>query len=212
MEATCRPWTVRPDRAALLIIDMQNAFVEKGGSLEIPMARQCVPRIKKLLNACRSLAVPVIYTVSAHYIGDVMVSPLELAYQPQLRDKFIVPGSHVDQVFAELAPQPGDHIVRKYRFDAFYNTNLETLLHTLKYPDCIDTLIITGTVTNICCESTARSAYMRDYKVAFTSDATGGLDRESHEATLRIMGRCFARVMQVDEIIAEMQSSREQSF
>lgn len=199
-----KPWVIRPEKTALLVIDMQNAFVEKNGLLEVPMARKIVPNIRKLLSVSRALDLPVIYTISAHYIDNVMISPLELAYQPELEDKLIVPDSHEDQIYKELAPASGDYVIRKYRFDSFYGTNLETLLNTVRYPERIDTLIITGTVTNICCESTARSAYMRDYKVAFTSDGTGGLDASSHEATLNILGRCFARVMTIEEIIAEV--------
>lgn len=199
------PWPICAEKTAVLVIDMQNAFIEENGSLEVLMARGIVPNIEKLLRTSRTLNIPVIYTKAAHYIDGEMISPLELVYQPELKDKFIVPGSHEDQIYEELAPEKSDYIIRKYRFDAFHGTELETLLHTIRYPYCIDTLIISGTVTNICCESTARSAFMKDYKVVFASDGTGGLDIESHEATLKIMGRCFARVMTIDEIIAELQ-------
>ena len=198
------PWRIMRDKTALLVIDMQNAFVEEGGPLEVPMARACVPAIQKLLAACRQLGIPVIYTVSSHYVDGVLVSPLELAYQPELKARLIKPGTHAYEIYASLAPRPGDFVLQKHRFDAFYNTNLDTLLHTMRFPTVIDTVIITGTVTSICCESTARSAFMRDYKVAFASDGTGGLDADSHNATLRILGRCFARVMTVDEIIGEL--------
>jgi nicotinamidase-related amidase len=206
MSADRKPWTLEKDRTALLIIDMQNAFTEPGGSLEVPMAREVIPNIKRLAERCRMFGMPVIYTVSAHYVDDVLVSPLELAYQPHLDGRLIRPGSHGDEICSELSPEASDFVVRKYRFDAFYGTNLETLLRTLRYPAAIDTLIITGTVTNICCESTARSAFMRDFKVAFLADATGGLDDQSQQATLNILGRCFARIMTVDEVLTELES------
>ena len=163
-----------------------------------------MPNVKKLVGVARSAEVPIIYTKAAHYIDGVMVSPLEAAYQPELENKFIVPGSYDDEICEELKPEESDHVIRKYRFCSFHGTELETLLNTINYPCAIDTLIITGTVTNICCESTARTAFMKDYKVAFTSDGTGGLDQRSQDATLEIMGRCFARVMTVEEIIEEM--------
>ncbi|ESZ43051.1 hypothetical protein X732_08380 [Mesorhizobium sp. L2C066B000] len=82
----------------------------------------------------------------------------------------------------------------------FHNTQLETVLRNIRGAGRVDTVIIIGTVTSICCESTARSAFMREYKVAFISDANGGLDEASHNATLDIIGKVFGRVMTVAEL------------
>lgn len=89
----------------------------------------------------------------------------------------------------------------KHRYDAFYNTRLETVLRNMRGPGVVDTVIIIGTVTNICCESTARSAFMRDFRVAFVGDANGGLDDASHEATLAIIAKVFGRVMTARELV-----------
>src|SRR6185437_13315226 len=100
-------------------------------------------------------------------------------------------------------PLPGEVIITKHRYDAFYNTQLETIINNIRGMNEVDTVIIIGTVTNICCESTARSAFMRDYKVAFISDANGGLDEMSHNATLSIIGKVFGRVMTVAELAGQ---------
>jgi nicotinamidase-related amidase len=68
----------------------------------------------------------------------------------------------------------------------------------------VDTVIIIGTVTNVCCESTARSAFVRDFKVAFISDANGGLDKQSHEATLCTISKVFGRVMSTEELLEQL--------
>jgi nicotinamidase-related amidase len=80
-------------------------------------------------------------------------------------------------------------------------------MHCHRNSSQVDTVIIIGTVTDICCESTARSAFMRDYKVAFISDANGGLDVASHNATLEIIGRVFGRVMTAGELIEQLRNA-----
>lgn len=204
MAETVRPaWQFDANRAALLVIDMQRDFVEEGAIAEVAMARERIPAMARVIAACRAAGIPVVYT--RHTLSDdYEVSPLEVAYQPWLKDKGLRPGTRGVGIVQELAPQAGDTVIVKHRYDAFHDTPLQTILRNLRGPNVIDTLIVTGTVTSVCCESTARSAFMRDYKVAFISDANGGLDLASHEATLSIMARVFARVMSVDELLAEM--------
>jgi nicotinamidase-related amidase len=198
-------WTVRPGRCALLVIDMQNDFVREGGVMEVPLARQCLPNIRLLVAAARSSGIPVIFT--QHVLYDTFdVSPLETALQPRLKKEGMRDGSHGAQIVEELRPRPDEFVIRKHRYDAFYNTNLETILRTAWGLNTVDTLIITGTVTSICCESTARSAFMRDFKVVFASDANGGLDEASHAATLKIISRVFGRVASTGEIMQEIKA------
>lgn len=197
------PWVFNPEKAALLVIDMQNDFIEEGAVLEVPMARKRVPNIKRLIETCRKVGVPVIYTAHVHFTN-LIDSPLELAYFPELQEKGLREGTHGVEIHFEIAPHPGDIIVKKHRYDAFYNSDLDTILRTVRGLNVVDTVIITGTVTNICCESTACSAFMRDYKVVFVSDATGALDETSHDATTKIMGLAFARLMSTEEIAREL--------
>ncbi|MGO4712639.1 isochorismatase family protein [Bradyrhizobium sp. 2TAF24] len=195
-------YAIDPARCALLIVDMQNDFVREGAIMEVAMARRFLPAMQAVQAHCRALGIPVLYT--AHVLSDAFdVSPLEVALQPRLRVGGMRPGTDGIEVVAELTPQPDEVVIHKHRFDAFYNTRLDTVLRNIRGPGVVDTLIIIGTVTNICCESTARSAFMRDYKVLFISDANGGLDDASQQATLRIIGSVFGRVLSTADFIKQ---------
>jgi ureidoacrylate peracid hydrolase len=196
------PWRFDRNRAALLVIDMQRDFVNAGAIMEVPMARARIPEMQRIIECCRADGVPVFFT--RHVLSNRFdISPLETAYIPKLRSSGMREGTPGAEVIPELAPRDGETVIAKHRYDAFYNTPLDTALRNVRGPGVVDTVIIVGTVTNICCESTARSAFMRDYKVAFVSDANGGLDEASHDATLEIIGKVFGRVMSTDELLAE---------
>ena len=199
------PWEFKKEKAVLLVIDMQNDFVNEGAVMEVPMARKFLPNMQRLITQCRSNSVPVIFTRHILY-DDYDVSPLETAYNPMLKKQGMREGTKGSEIVEELAPIDNETIIKKHRYDAFYNTNLETILRNIKGSSNVDTVIICGTVTNVCCESTARSAFMRDFKVLFVSDANGGLDEMSHEATLTILGKVFARVLDTDQLLAELKN------
>jgi len=207
-------WEFQAERCALLVIDMQNDFVRAGAIMEVPEAKHQLPHIKKLIDTCRSIDIPVIYTV---HQTDPCFNPLEIATFPHLKDGGMRIGTDGIEVVSELAPREGEYVLRKRRYSAFYQTDLEIILRNLKRKDAssdsaiklpnsehaetlpIDTLIICGTVTNICCESTARDAYFRDYKVVFGSDVCSALNKAAHQATLANM-ELFGRVMSGAEI------------
>ena len=196
------PWSFDKDRAALLVIDMQKDFVDEGAIMEVAMARHRIPAMRQVIDRCREAGIPVIYT--RHVLSDRFeVSPLETAYQPKLKATGMRDGTAGIEIVPELAPLTHETVISKHRYDAFHNTQLETLLRNIRGAGQVDTVIVIGTVTNICCESTARSAFMRDFKVALISDANGGLDEASHDATLEIIGRVFGRVMSASELIEQ---------
>lgn len=194
------PWQLDPESCALLVIDMQNDFVREGFPMEVPMARSRLPAIRTLVHACRATRVPVVYTRHV-LLTSYDVSPLETAYQPRLREAGLREGTYGAEIVDELRPDPGETVIRKHRYDAFHNTPLQTVLATLRGLNRVDTLIISGTLTEVCCESTARSAFMRDYKVAFVSDATGALSDTAQEATLHAIGSFFGRVLTTAEVL-----------
>ncbi|HHU76102.1 MAG TPA: cysteine hydrolase [Firmicutes bacterium] len=202
------PWRIDRRRCALLVIDMQNDFVEPGGVLEVPMARKFVPNIKRILDCCRNIDVPVIFTQHTLTEG-YHISPLEAAYNPVLFEQGMREGSHGVAIYDDLAPINGETVIKKHRYDSFHNTQLESILRSRKGYGVIDTVIITGTVTNICCDSTARGAYMRDFKVVMVSDSCGGLDEQSQRATLEIIGSVFGRVMDTEGIINALMEGEE---
>ena len=114
-------------------------------------------------------------------------------------------GSPESEVHPELTPQDGEKEILKHRYSAFYNTDLETILRCLKIED----LVITGIMTNMCCESTARDAYFRDYRVFFLADGTGSITEEMQIASLLNLAFGFAWVTTVDAIQTHLRNTEE---
>jgi len=173
-------WPLKKDKTALLVIDMQNDFVLENAIMEVKEAKKQVPKIKALIDKCRKLEVPVIFTV---HETDPLLCPLEIVAFPHLINAGMRKGTKGIEVIDDLKPKKDEKIVRKHRFSAFYQTDLELVLKSLK----VDTLIICGTVTHICCESTARDAFYRDFKVVFGTDICSVDCPDIQTATLRNM-------------------------
>lgn len=196
-------WKINPATTALLVIDMQNDFVLEGHPMEVPEARTAIPYIQQLIATSRELGIPVIY--SQHTLrDDFAVSPLESTYNERLLTVGMRKGTFGVQVIDALKPAENEIVIEKYRYDAFHATNLEPVLRSIRGLNQIDTVIITGTLTEVCCESTARGAYMRDYKVAFVSDATGALTAPAQAATENVIGTFFGRVMTTADTETEL--------
>jgi len=196
-------WVFERDKSALMVIDMQNDFVLDGAIMEVKEAKHQLPKIKNLIAKCRELNVPVLYTV---HETDAALNPLEIAAFPHLKNAGMRTGTAGVEVVDELGPQPEDVIIRKKRFSAFYQTDLDLILRNMR-DSSIDTIIVCGTVTNICCESTARDAFFRDYKVVFGSDICSALTPEAHEATLANMD-IFGRVLDCESIIEALDNGK----
>lgn len=192
---------IDPKTCAILIIDMQNAFVAPGAIFETPGAREMIPRLTELINFARDSRILIIWTQSDHsppYGGSMLRKFSAIA-----NDRILWPGENSFKFYPKM-PQPdeGDleHIVVKHKYDAFFETPLDAILRFHK----VNTVIITGTATNACCESSARSAFMRDYDVIFLSDLTATFDSAMHEATLRNIELLFGRVTTTSALIREL--------
>ncbi len=192
-------WTFDKERCVLVVIDMQNDFVLDGAIMQVKEAGRQVPKIQKLIATCRELSIQIIYTV---HKTDPAYCPLEIASFPWLADAGMREGTDGIKVVDDLKPEPGDIVIYKRRFSAFYQTDLEMILRNTGNPP-VDTLIICGTVTNICCESTARDAFFRDYKVVFGSDICSTDDPDVQLATLKNM-EIFGRTMDCETIIKSL--------
>jgi len=189
-----------PGKCALLVIDMQNEFVKPHWSPDwVPEATKQVPRIRRLIEHCRSKSVPVIYTVYSQthkYLDRPKTGKFMPGRYSELDIDFSV--FFVDgQVWHELAPREDEIVIRKSSYGAFYDTPLETILKNLGK----DTVIICGTLTNCCCGTTARQAYERSFKVIFGSDVTSTDDPEMQEPELKVLRKGYAKVMAAEEII-----------
>lgn len=187
-----------PDRCALLVIDMQDDFVKPGWTAYwVPEATRIVPRVAEMIAACRELGVPVIYTAFAatHHFLD---RPRSGAFMP---NRYPANGDDSawfrdGRIWHELLPQPEDIVIFKPSYGAFYDTPLETILRNLGR----DTIIITGTLTNFCCGTTARQGYERGFQVVFGSDLTATDDPDLQEVELCVLRKGFARVMTAEQI------------
>jgi len=200
-----KKWEFERDRSVLIVIDMQNDFVLEGAVMQVKEARTQVPKIEKLISKCRELGVPVIYTIQE---TDALFCPLEIAAFPHLKDAGMRKDSEGQQIIDELAPEPEDMVIKKRRFSAFYQTDLEIILRCIRGAvNQVDTVIICGTVTNVCCESTARDAFFRDYKVVFGTDVCSAHTVESHNATLVNM-EIFGRSMDCESIISALENGK----
>ena len=163
---------VAPATTVLLIVDMQNDFVNPEGRLCVPGARNTIPVIAGLLAAARAHGMPVIYTQDWHEPDD----PEAALWGPHAEA-----GTWGAEIVPELAPRAGDLVLRKVRYDGFYGTPLEHELHRRR----IDTLIIVGTVSNICVLHTAGSAALRWFRVIVPVDAVSALTEFDQHATFR---------------------------
>jgi ureidoacrylate peracid hydrolase len=145
------------------------------------------------------MGAPVVWTQSDH-------SPpgggLILDRHPVIRaTRELWHGDETFELFAGMTqPRPGEHRVVKHKYDAFHNTDLDSALRNIGK----DTVIITGVATEICCESTARAAFFRDYKVVFVRDATAAFDPAIQEATCDRMDDMFARAMTTGDVLAAL--------
>lgn len=191
---------IEPDKCALLVIDMQDEFVKPHWSPDwVPAATMQVPRIKRLIEHCRSRDIPVIYTVysATHNFLD---RPKTGQFMPGRYSELDIDFSifyKEGKVWHELTPREGEIVIKKSSYGAFYDTPLETILKNMGK----DTVIICGTLTNYCCSATARQAYERSYKVVFGSDVTSADDPEMQEPELKVLRKGFAKVMTAEEII-----------
>ena len=111
-----------------------------------------------------------------------------------------IEGSPESEIAPELMPLPTEKVVLKHRYSAFYNTDLETVLRCLKIQD----IVISGVMTNMCVESTARDAYFRDYRVWIPADGTGSINEEMHLASLMNLALGFAQVTTTEAILTQI--------
>ncbi len=163
---------VDPARTALIVVDMQNDFVKEGGSLVVPDAEGTIPAIRDLLDRARGAGTKVVFTQDTHTAGD----PEWSIWPEHARE-----GSWGWEIVDELAPQGDELVVRKVRYDAFYGTHLDHFLRLWG----TETVIVCGTVANICVHYTAASAALRWYDVVIPKDATSALDPFDLESSLR---------------------------
>jgi ureidoacrylate peracid hydrolase len=200
-----------PARTALLVVDMQNAFLMDGVAHSlVPEAREIVPNINRLAAALRAAGGLVVWIQTAatdDAIAEWSVFHDEMM-TPEARARRIAAtrrGSIGYDLWSALDVKPGDARVEKTRYSAFIqgSSNIEAMLRSRG----IDTVLVTGTVTGVCCESTARDAMMRNFRVVMVSDGNAARTDAEHNAALTSFYVTFGDVLSTDEILAGIAAS-----
>jgi nicotinamidase-related amidase len=199
---------VDPRKTAMIVVDMQNDFVAVGAPMETPAARAMVPNLARALEFCRDVGIRIIYTTHAHRGDGCDMGLFDDLWPPIASRAGLVDGTPGIEIYPDLAPATGEHVIKKHRYSGFFGTDLDIILREWG----IDTVIISGTTTENCCHATARDAMFRNYRVVFLSDATATFNypdvgygampaAEVHAATLAILSVSTAHVMPVNELM-----------
>lgn len=187
--------TIHREHSALLVVDMQRFFLEPTSPSFTCGGPAVLPTIKRMVEGFRTAGRPVIYTRHVHHPDGIDAGILGWWWQGMCLE-----GSAESELHPDIAPLPGEKVVLKHRYSAFYNTDLETVLRCQQIED----LVICGVMTNMCCESTARDAYFRDFRVFFPADASGSINEEMHLASLLNLAFGFAYVTDAARVLRDL--------
>jgi isochorismate hydrolase len=179
-----RKAVVDPKHTVFLAIDLQNYFKR--------IAQPILPIILKVIQSCRKVHIPIIFTQHGHTRPDSDGGTLS-----QWWGELIMAGTEDWKFLPEIVTKEEDIILPKKRYSAFFETDLDEKLRSRGIQD----LIISGVMTNLCCETTARDAFMRNYRVFFLIDGTATRKRDLHLATLKNLGFGFAYLLTCNELI-----------
>jgi nicotinamidase-related amidase len=198
-------------RAALVVVDMQNDFVRAGAPMEVPDARATIPIIQTLASRFRARHAPVIFTRFVAGPERTLLwnwspqcaPPTCACWRDKRRTYADVAGERLAfEVVDELPAGAADHIIDKYGYSAFHDTVLPQILKA----EGIDTLVVTGTVTQICIEDTVHGAFHSGYPTIVVADAVSSYDRDLHAAALRGIAAKFGWVAPSSEVLAALAS------
>lgn len=196
-----------PGRTALLVVDMQRGFLDSGEAMEVPPARDVVPVIQALLEAFRARRLLVAFTEFTYSPSvPLLVGDLHPEHRPAppgaargfgLPSSSCLEGDPSTRTVEALAPQPGEPVIRKRWYDGFAGTELDGALRARG----ITSLVVTGTMTDICVFATVVGAFNREYRVTVVGDGVATLWPDIQRATLDIVGRAFGRVVSSKQVL-----------
>lgn len=211
-----KDFTINP---ALLVIDVQNGFVSKGGSydllgMETSNYREVIPKIRDLINLCKNVRIPIFYTQAVRESSGIDLLTRSHKILPKSREERIkkkpicVRETWDAEIVDEIKPAEGDHVVIKRRDSAFHDTEIGVWLRSLK----IDTLIFCGIDTSICVETSLRDAFNIGYDVVLISDATASNNKKHYESTLENVKGYYGIVMDIQELSQSLPLSQLNSL
>ncbi|MDI6916714.1 MAG: isochorismatase family protein [Thermoplasmatales archaeon] len=180
-----------PGYSALLILDMQKFFLDETSHAFVPSSKAVIPNIRKILGAYRKSNYPVIFT------RHVLKKDEETGIMGKWWNDVLKEDSRYSEIADELKPLKDENVIKKNRYSAFYKTGLRDFLKKKN----VKSVVVTGVMTDLCCETTARDAFMNDFFVYFVVDATAAVNEELHISSLKTLSHGFAvPVLTVDVI------------
>lgn len=198
-----------PTRTALVVIDLQNGFMDDAvGHAVCPAAREIVPAVNRLAAAVRETGGGVFWVLNTHNernardwsVMEDMATPARRVRRAEAMSE----GTRGHALWPALEVRAADEMVRKYRYSAFL-PGASALPERLRARG-FDTVLITGTVTNVCCESSARDAMMTNFRVVMVSDGNAAATPEEHDASLIALYSSFTDLMDTDMIVARLRA------
>ncbi|MGB6528470.1 MAG: isochorismatase family cysteine hydrolase [Candidatus Nitrosopolaris sp.] len=209
-----RNYNINP---ALIVIDVQNGFVRKGGSYDLlgmdtSQYERVIPNIQELVTRCRNAGIPVFYTQAVRESSGIDLLTRTHKIVPKAREDRImkkpicVRGTWDAEIVDDIKPLSEDHIVIKRRDSAFHDTEIEVWLRSLG----VDTLIFCGIDTSICVEASLREAFNIGYDVVLISDATASSNHKHYESTLENVRGYYGLVMDLEELSPYLLASAQQ--
>jgi biuret amidohydrolase len=207
-----RELSLEPGRTALVVVDMQRGFLDPGEAMGVPPARETVGAIQALLQLFRTRRMPVVFTEFVYSeSAPLLVGRLHPEHQPAkpraprgfgLPSSSCLEGTPSADTVPDLAPRPGELVVRKRGYDAFAGTPLDGVLRARN----VTSLVVAGTMTDICVLATVIGAFHREYRVTVVEDGVSTLWPEIQRAALDIIGRAYGRIATTKEISDQISS------
>jgi nicotinamidase-related amidase len=209
-EAFERAIPLVPGRTALLVVDMQRAFLEPGEAMEVPPARDVVPRIGELIAIFRDKGLPVVFTRFTYSVeAPLLVGELHPEHRPAtpgapvglgLPSSSCLEGQDNVRIVPDLEPRADELVIDKRYYDGFNGTVLDGALRARG----ITTLVVTGTMTDICVLATVVGGFNREYRIVVVEDGVATLWPGIQDAALDILGRAYARVTSAKAVAAQL--------
>lgn len=196
-------WVSVPENFAMLVVDMQNFWLHPQGIAYDAKLLHVVPKIRSAIDYAHKNGIPVIYLYTAYRndLSDAGLYPELGLYEGRMfnaNEKWsLFERTEGAKIIEELLPTDHDIVLKKTRYSGFIGTPLEQILRGLKK----GTLLITGISSNICCESTAREAMMRDFRIILLSDCTMSRSEEAHNRTIATINRNFGLARSLNEVM-----------
>lgn len=187
-----RKTVFQPQTSALFVIDMQQFFCDPSSHAYFKDSTKIIPNIQQLIAVYRQQSLPVIFTRYALLRTE---SPGAMG---RWWNDVLYNDNDLSSIIAPLHPLPNELVIRKIQYSAFFETDLDKILKKLQ----VTNILITGVLTHLCCETTARDAFMRNYDVFFVVDATASDKQDLHDASLRTLSDGFATLVTTNEVIS----------